>query len=118
MNCQSPMLISPNQYYIAQDGLLKINNVNLFDNNVLETYTKGVYYSPQKMENFNNCSLYTHNETYLKEVIFSLGMTLLSAIYLEELTDKIYNPLLSNKKMRFNSTNLDNLIQRINFRNF
>lgn len=111
------MLISPNQYYIAQDGLLKINNANLFDNNVLEAYTMGVYYSPQKMENFHNCSFYIHNESYLKEAIFSLGITLLSAIYLEELTDKIYSPLNSNKKMRFNYSVLETLIQRINFRN-
>lgn len=82
LNSQSPILVSPSQYFIVQDGLLKLNNSDLFDNNQLETYTKYVYYSPAKMENFDSHLFYSNNDSYLKEAIFSLGMTLLSAIYL------------------------------------
>lgn len=53
LNSQPPILVSPTEYFISQDGLLKINNHDLFDSEVLQTFTQGVYYSFEKMENFN-----------------------------------------------------------------
>lgn len=44
-------------------------------------------------------------------------MTLLNAIYLEDLADQVYNPLHPNRKMRFNHSVLKSLLQTINSRN-
>ena len=52
LNSQPPILISPSEYFICQDGLIKLNNHDLFDSEVLQTYTKNVHYSFEKMENF------------------------------------------------------------------
>lgn len=113
---QPPIILSPNQYFIVSDGLLKINNADLFDNNNLDSYTKGIYYSPEKMENFSDFSFYSKDQDFIKQTIFSLGITVLSAIYLEDLTDKLYNPLSMNKKMKFNYHGLLELMKNVNLR--
>lgn len=43
-----------------------------------------------------------------------MGITVLSAIYLEDLTDKLYNPLSMNKKMKFNYHGLLELMKNVN----
>ncbi len=84
-NSQPPILVSPTQYFISQDGLLKINNHDLFDSEVLQNFNQGVYYSFEKMENFNQNNLFETDQNYLKQAIFSLGMTLISCVYLEDI---------------------------------
>lgn len=62
------------------------------------------------MENFSDMIFYVNDQNYIKQTIFSLGMTLISAIYLEDITDKVYNPLHLNKKMKVDFSFLNNLV--------
>lgn len=93
-----------------------MNNSDLFDSTILETYTNGVYYSFEKMESFDQTSWYANDENYLRQTVFSLGMTLISCIYLQDISENVYNPLNHNKKMRLNEVLLDQLIGTINSR--
>ena len=85
-NSQPPILVCPEQYFICEDGLLKLNNHDLFNHQVLNSYMKGVYYSFEKMENFQSTKMYQNDNTYLKQAVFSLGITLLSCCYLEDVS--------------------------------
>ena len=46
----------------------------------------------------------------MRQTIFSLGLTILSAVYLEDLSDKLYDPLNLNKSMKLNLSLVRNLI--------
>ena len=53
----------------------------------------------------------------MRQTIFSLGLTILSAVYLEDLSDKLYDPLNLNKSMKLNLSLVRNLIDDMDSKN-
>ncbi len=80
---------------------------------MLQTFNTGVYYSFEKMDNFNEMTMYENDQLYMKQAIFSLGMTMISCINLEDVGEKIYFPLHHNKRMRLNGDVLESLLNSL-----
>lgn len=53
----------------------------------------------------------------MRQTVFSLGLTILSAVYLEDLSDKLYDPLNSNKTMKLKLSLIRNLIDDMDSKN-
>jgi hypothetical protein len=62
------------------------------------------------MENFNETNWYENDQVYMNQAIFSLGMTLISCINLEDVGEKVYFPLHHSKRMRLNEDMLESLL--------
>lgn len=74
--------------FISPDGVIKVTHNDLVDENYRHVITASTYYAPEKLTNFMNES--TSEIALKKEVIFSMGMTLLEACTLEEVYH-VYN---------------------------
>lgn len=79
-----PMVsLNPNEIFITPDGHLKIIHDDLVDENYRAVLNEQIYYAPEKMRNFNKLDTELNLR---KESVFSMGMTLLEAAQLAEVT--------------------------------
>ena len=75
--------LNTNEIFINPDGNLKIIHDDLVDENYRAVLNDQIYYAPEKLKNFNR---YDSDLTLRKESIFSMGMTILEAAQLTNLS--------------------------------
>lgn len=92
--------VSPNIIFIIPEGVLKLVHIDLIDPNLRTVYNPNYYYSPEKIEQFQNENLESSSKLE-KESIFCLGMTILHSALLESpnFCYEVSNKRLNRKKL-------------------
>ena len=97
--------LNPSDIFISAEGQLKSIHDDLLDENFRAIFTHYVFYAPEKLQNFNRID---KELSLKKEGIFSMGMTLLEAAVLEDVSI-----CYDSQQQTFNELILADLLQRV-----
>lgn len=78
------MQLNPSDIILNCDGQIKVVSYDLSEYQVDYNFMKGFYYAPETLKNMRNKSLQSHGN---KVAVFSLGVTLLNVLLLEDMGD-------------------------------
>ena len=75
--------LSPNDIILNSEGQIKVISHDLSEYAIDYNFKEGLYYAPETLKSLRNKSSYQNSN---KAGVFTLGMTILSAILLEDLS--------------------------------